>query len=312
MSSTVENELPLVEHIWSIPSIHPSKQLLLCHGFVRENNINKLLIPPIIINLFNEYFTPNDKYTLDEIKNSSVGNSFSSPAFNIYGFSWAIGIRNVKRSKETKALLQLQHLSAMDNIKKIEIYFYLSCVEAKQIPRSYVQCFTESNKHCSGTAKDHALNIKQIEKYNQFTCKLALQLISVIDKNGNDITKQIIKQQQMNWEQIQNKSKRINESIKTKEFRNWITNTVELPEYFQLFIQNGIEDLLTIKLVTMDTLNTIGMQQIGHKLKLLYFIDELKKNDNTNNPQTYIGNKRSFDGIDNENGNKQPLKKQKL
>eukprot|EP01083_Nonionella_stella_P303053 1047480_1 len=80
--------------------------------------------------------------------------------------------------------------------------------------------------------------------------------------------------------------------------RVWLTNVVGLP-YFDLFIENGIEDLDTIKEFTQNELQMIGIDKIGHRIKIMKCIRTLETQQvyqSLSDPQSnqYEGGKTMF------------------
>ena len=71
------------------------------------------------------------------------------------------------------------------------------------------------------------------------------------------------------------------------ELKEWITNIVQLPEYYDIFIYNGIEDLSTVKLININTLKQMGVDKIGHQMKILHKVQQLNSgiNQSMNAPQ---------------------------
>eukprot|EP01083_Nonionella_stella_P000039 117_1 len=68
------------------------------------------------------------------------------------------------------------------------------------------------------------------------------------------------------------------------EVREWLINEVQLEQYFWILIENGFEDMLTIKALNMQILDRIeGIQKIGHKLRILYFVRKLNQKSANNN-----------------------------
>ena len=75
------------------------------------------------------------------------------------------------------------------------------------------------------------------------------------------------------------------------KLKSWLENTVGLPQYYEIFIEAGIEDLLTVSLLKMETIKEIGVDKIGHQIKILHQIDRLYQNDNQPKHEgtSYIG-----------------------
>lgn len=53
------------------------------------------------------------------------------------------------------------------------------------------------------------------------------------------------------------------------ELKKWLNDTVECPQYYQLFIDNGIKDLSDVKLLNMERLKKMGIDDINDQMKLL-------------------------------------------
>ena len=51
--------------------------------------------------------------------------------------------------------------------------------------------------------------------------------------------------------------------------RKWLNDVVELPEYYDIFIEHGFDDMRLIKNVTNEDLKEIGIDKLGHRKKLL-------------------------------------------
>ena len=59
-------------------------------------------------------------------------------------------------------------------------------------------------------------------------------------------------------------------------------------QYFVVLINNGIEDLDTIKLITMETLMGIGIDKIGHQMKLMNCIKKLNEKGQSEGNTSYV------------------------
>ena len=96
----------------------------------------------------------------------------------------------------------------------------------------------------------------------------------------------------MSIKQDINKGQNVTKELSKKEQLKMWMHKIELLEYYDIFIKNGVEDLEVVKLLNMDTLNHMNINKIGHKIKLLAEIQKLKQsssnNDNQNNNQPNI------------------------
>ncbi len=63
---------------------------------------------------------------------------------------------------------------------------------------------------------------------------------------------------------------------KREQVKYWINNIVCMKEYYDIFVQNGIDDIDIIKDLNMDELIEIGINKLGHRKKIMNEIDKLK------------------------------------
>ena len=63
------------------------------------------------------------------------------------------------------------------------------------------------------------------------------------------------------------------------ELQKWMENEVKLPQYFELLIENGFEDMESMRDITMEHLREMGMDKIGHRLKLMKSVATLRAMD---------------------------------
>ena len=67
-----------------------------------------------------------------------------------------------------------------------------------------------------------------------------------------------------------------------EKVKNWLQNIVKLPQYFDIFIENGFDTLHIIKHVTANDLTTIGIDKLGHKIQITQEIIKLNNQNNNN------------------------------
>ena len=69
-----------------------------------------------------------------------------------------------------------------------------------------------------------------------------------------------------------------NDKIQSKEdmVNLWMTDNVELPQYIDLLIKNGYDDYECIGDITLDELEQIGIDKIGHRKKIFKYAQKLK------------------------------------
>ena len=59
---------------------------------------------------------------------------------------------------------------------------------------------------------------------------------------------------------------------KQEKIKVWLTDKVELAEYFDILIENGLDDMEIIQDLNEDELISIGINKLGHRKKLLKYI----------------------------------------
>merc|ERR1719295_1920265 len=69
------------------------------------------------------------------------------------------------------------------------------------------------------------------------------------------------------------------ENTEEAVFKKWVVDTLKYPEYFELFVENGVDTLNVAKLLTKSELKMIGINKIGHQLKIMEGIQALKQNE---------------------------------
>merc|ERR1712087_247977 len=66
-------------------------------------------------------------------------------------------------------------------------------------------------------------------------------------------------------------------SLGHEAVREWMRSEVGLEQYAYVLIDNGFEDLLSLKTLDMHILDSVrGIDKIGHKSRILYFVERLK------------------------------------
>ena len=117
---------------------------------------------------------------------------------------------------------------------------------------------------------------------------------SLAEEKGNDI--EILRKE------IGNIKSKLNDKgiMQNKnELKQWLVNIVQLPEYYDVFIYNGIEDLQTVKLLTISTLKQMGIDKIGHQMKILHKVQEL----NQKQPQIHDKSVNKLKSVEYAEGN---------
>ena len=66
------------------------------------------------------------------------------------------------------------------------------------------------------------------------------------------------------------------EKEKKEEFRLWLKDEVELPQYFDLLIKHGYDNLDAVSTVKSSHLKLLGMNKMGHRQQLLKYVQIIK------------------------------------
>ena len=66
------------------------------------------------------------------------------------------------------------------------------------------------------------------------------------------------------------------ESHQMKAVRRWLGTDVNLPQYLDMFIENGFDDLTVIQALTINDLLEMGIEKKGHRIKIVRAIAKLK------------------------------------
>merc|ERR1712129_402390 len=70
---------------------------------------------------------------------------------------------------------------------------------------------------------------------------------------------------------------------KKTKIKQWLTETVELPQYLDTFITNGFESMDFIKAIpNREELTEIGITTKGHQLRIMSAIQKLNENKKQN------------------------------
>merc|ERR1711951_177813 len=57
--------------------------------------------------------------------------------------------------------------------------------------------------------------------------------------------------------------------------RRWMVKEVKLPQYMDLFVENGFQDLSVIQALTMNDLLEMGIDKKGHRIKITQSISKM-------------------------------------
>ena len=72
--------------------------------------------------------------------------------------------------------------------------------------------------------------------------------------------------------------KKMDESTKREQLKQWLIREADLPQYLDHLTENGFEDVKSLKDLTKEYMDQIGIDKIGHQLKLLRLIRKMNGN----------------------------------
>eukprot|EP01084_Bolivina_argentea_P117795 209124_1 len=82
---------------------------------------------------------------------------------------------------------------------------------------------------------------------------------------------------------------------KQKEFRKWIYDELDLSQYYNLFVENGFDDIEVVQLLGDNGLKALGVDRKGSRMKLLLYS---KDESSQKNVETQNKNGSGIDSID--------------
>eukprot|EP00483_Globobulimina_turgida_P001819 UN01821 len=56
-----------------------------------------------------------------------------------------------------------------------------------------------------------------------------------------------------------------------EKLKNWLFETVKLPQYLSVLVNNGYDDLESMHDITFNELQTVGINKMGHRKKLIKY-----------------------------------------
>ena len=113
-----------------------------------------------------------------------------------------------------------------------------------------------------------AIKHEQNESFNHLQAEIA---------NKNAEIHRLMKQNQKLLDLLNQRTDRSNANEVEHSFKDWLSNTVKLPQYVDNFVEDGFDDMETIT-ETMDEedLRKMGVIKPGHRKKIMLFVKRLK------------------------------------
>ena len=107
----------------------------------------------------------------------------------------------------------------------------------------------------------------QLSEMREHRAQFEIQSMS----DDEDLEKKVVKMEQDIAAMMQSPGKEVSSTPMTEEERvqKWLKEVVKLPEYSQLLIQQGFDELDCIRDVTKEDLESMGIDKVGHQRRIL-------------------------------------------
>ena len=125
---------------------------------------------------------------------------------------------------------------------------------------------------------------------NQYTSIAKKEIIGHSREDMKNLRKRMQRLEMRMDQLVNDREHRMNdESPELVAVRRWMNTVVKLPQYLDLFIDNGFEDLSVIQALTVNDLQVMGIEKRGHQIKILQCIAKLKAATTGNAAKTHEG-----------------------
>ena len=120
------------------------------------------------------------------------------------------------------------------------------------------------------------------EKLNSLTSKMdeLVKIVKGMQKRMDDIELKI-ESKDDEFKAMKQELRRLTSSNdinpERRKLKIWLEDKVKLPQYYAIFINNGIDDLSTARLLTMEGLKGMGIDIVGHQMKILSQVVKLSQ-----------------------------------
>ena len=125
--------------------------------------------------------------------------------------------------------------------------------------------------------------LTKFEKMDKRINEIEFKINGDQKQNGDGFKEEVLKEMKSMKQEIQKLTLSNVNTEEQQQLKGWLENTVGLPQYFDVFIANGIEDISTASDLKMEQLKAMGIDVIGHQMKILNQVLKLKQNDNDKN-----------------------------
>eukprot|EP01084_Bolivina_argentea_P306450 529561_1 len=161
----------------------------------------------------------------------------------------------------------LQQKSNNDNINinKVNQHFQLTITNLYQQMCQQIQTLTNKLVQNQKTSQQNITYLQQ-----------QIMVLTQKQHSKDHELRQLLQEvnQLKSYNNINNDNNNISEEDKV---RIWLRDKIKLPQYFNLFVENGYDDLDIIADMNQDDLREIGINRIGHRKKILKYIKLLNQ-----------------------------------
>eukprot|EP01083_Nonionella_stella_P151616 484673_1 len=192
------------------------------------------------------------------------------------------------KTLETEKLLNLTTLTFSVTIEVCGVIDN----EDNDISNQYINTNNEESKHSalqSGNQSDQKLFEARLDSLINSLDKLVSNVQSLEQRvtdleqrnneeqkdNTNEKLDKLTEQMKLVKRDLRKLSTIAKTNPKQLELKSWLEMEVGFPQYYDTFMENGIEDLSIASMLTMETIKSIGIDKIGHQMKILRAVTKL-------------------------------------
>lgn len=213
------------------------------------------------------------KWRVRIIETGTVDNNIDDFDYNNYGWEWStkqLMFNEFKKYSTFTIIIDIMIIKEIDN-------------DGDEIMISTMNdVVNEWTKFVENTNND-----RLERELNQYKAKVGVLEHDILNMNLkmdkmmntiNELTSVITKQQQILNNNNNNNNNGIvkhNGNTQRDKVYIWLRDVVNLEEYYNLFTENGFDDMEIIKNVTNQHLMEIGIHKIGHRIKIIKHISLL-------------------------------------
>eukprot|EP01083_Nonionella_stella_P288471 981610_1 len=186
---------------------------------------------------------------------------------------------------------EIQNLTAFTFSVKIDICGVYDH-EDNDITNQYINTNNEESKHsplqCAKQCDQKLLEVRldsltsSVDKLANSVQSLEQRLVDLEQRtneeqkdNNNDTLDKLTAEMKVMKQDLRKLSTIAKANPKRLALQSWLENKVGFPQFYDTFVENGIEDLSIASLLTMESIKGMGIDKIGHQMKILRAVTEL-------------------------------------